>query len=375
MTWYTLNRNRFFSQRLGNASTHSEIAGHWSIDMQKDYVAVAKDNASVLIETLKGMGIPLKRTQALEVVSQLQARTDWNRLQAKLKEFRRDPVVTPQSATAFDACFVVARPGEGKTETLKTLYEIECIDNKRLPILVCMAGGVHTYRMERDLSRKIARSSRLTIQYDRDGILSSEIFDKSAYIPEPETGLLINFVSSVRGERVGAGLALAQFLDQIKSYLPSHLVETKLGSLLIDEFHQIAENECNELFQAINKYVGTHSQSFNRLVVATQVGVSQSLVENLALKKTVFVSSEIKSHFVLRDTVMEHVRLQRESDKSVWKSESFEDNLAVGDVFAMSLDIASRGIKDFRENGDSRHWRLTGVTPRWLNDLRLSLIA
>lgn len=343
--------------------------------MKKDYVTVAKDNASVLIETLKGMGIPLKRTQALEIVSQLQARTDWNRLQAKLKEFRREPVSKPQSAMAFDACFVVARPGEGKTETLKTLYEIECIDNQRLPILVCMAGGVHTYKMQRDLSRKMTRSTRLTIQYDQDGILSCETYERTSHIADPGTGLLVNFVSSVRGERKGAGQALAQFLDQIKNYLPSHLDEAKLGSLLIDEFHQIAENECDELFQSVNQYVTTHSQSFNRLVVATQVGVSQAIVQNLALKKAIFASSEIRNQFALRDVNLKHVPfMQRERHGFLWKSESFEDYRAVSDVFAVSMDIANAGPKDLRENGDSRHAHLTGLTPRWLNDLRLSLI-
>lgn len=343
--------------------------------MQKDYVAVAKDNASVLIETLKGMGIPLKRTQALEIVSQLQARTDWNRLQAKLKEFRREPIPKVHSATAFDACFVVGRPGEGKTETLKTLFEIECIEGQRTPILVCMAGSAHTYKMQRDSTKKIRRSARLTVQYDQDGILSCELFDKNASIFDAATGLLINFVSSVRGQRAGAGLALAQFLDQIRSFLPSHLLESRLGSLLIDEFHQIVESECDELFQSISQFVSAHSQSFHRMVIATQVGLSEHLVKNLVLRKTLLISSEMKSHPFIVDATTKYVSpTQRQLNGGAWKSESFDDLRVVADLFSMSLEITSLGIKDFRGDEDPRYWRTTGVTPRWLNDLRVSLI-
>jgi hypothetical protein len=240
--------------------------------MQDDHIKAVKTHASILIDSLKPHGVALKKTEALEIISKLQGRLDWNRLRAKLQTQAPAKPPVNQAGQLVDAMFIVAGRGRKKTEILKNLFELECAEGETAPIMISIAGSAHTLRLEADVF--FSRTPRVTVTYDSAGILKVEWGDHCN-----GKGLLVNLISAVKGSRVGAGYALSQLLTCHRVNLRSG-IGVKFGSLL-DQITD--EQELLEAAGAIGDYAQSHSDTFRRLVVTSEVEVPKKCQKSFGM--------------------------------------------------------------------------------------------
>jgi hypothetical protein len=365
MTLYTLQSNSVFCQRLGNASTHDEIAGAGSFRMQNDSVSVVKTHASILIESLKDLGITIKKTQALEIMSKLENRTDWNRLRARLKNLDEPQAKKPAKRNKLDCMVLLAPANARKTEALKALFELEYKDNETCPVMICMSGDGHTLGNGRD--HYIYRHTRITVTYDEFGIVGdAEI--KGASV-KGNYGLIVNLVSKHKGQRVGAGLALSQFLKSFSTAVAPEL-EKQVGTLMVDGFEQIDLTERDGVFSQISAFCEQNQESVRRVVMSSREVISSSNASNLNMS----VSYIVKNIQLYPE--LEGKKNCKELASSFhsfyhWKSSSLSDPLIVEDMFWLMVD---RDGEYLPKEMDSRISILPGRSS-WFMDFRSSLIS
>lgn len=243
--------------------------------MQNPDIAVVKTHASILVESLKTHGVKLKRTQALEVMAQLENRTDWNRLQAKLKNPAQPRTRLKPTKDSPDAIFVVSHARTGKTEILKTMFELECADGATSPVLISVSGNGHTFGTEIDPF--FSDMERLDVWYDSNGMVESKERSYSSVVSRRGRGLLINLIPCFKGSRAGAGNAIAQVLMSHEDQFPYYL-RNRIGTLMIDNLHEIDEAERPLVYSEIHKFAtGQNAATFRRFLATSHGVVDESL--------------------------------------------------------------------------------------------------
>ena len=344
--------------------------------MQDDDIKVVKNHASILIESLKPYGVVLKKSQALEVMSKLENRTDWNRLRVKLQNLAKPKKSSRPTGTTKDAVFIVGGVRTDKTEILKTLFELESLDGATAPVLFSVSGSGHTFGSKPDEFFRM--SERLTVTYDCNGVIGTQ---EQSYRPFQSVlgskGLLVNFVSSIKGSRVGVGFAIAQILKDHKEMLPFYCRD-KVGSLLIDDFHQIAEDELIEVTAAIRGFAEIQESTFIRMVATSTRGLEKSLHCQLDMNlKHLKISGTKQPIAVSPETLSilpEHEK-RVEKGTIACRAESLLDAGIIPDVawWVRYLEYHGNVYIPARNNGESRATRVPGYS-LWFRDLRASLI-
>lgn len=324
--------------------------------MKNDLIVAAKSHASILTEHLSRFGIKIKRTQALEVIANLHAQTDWNRFSAKLADAK--PTQTDSSTITKGPLltqFVLGRPGAGKTEVLKTVLTLEEKEAYSRPILICLSGSAHTYK--NGLDRLLPKVSRWDVAYDEDGMTGSNFNNVHA------SAFLINFKPSVTGSRKGLRLAfeqfMAQFFDEVKHF--------KIGSLMIDEFSCLPPEDESLVLSSAAHFCGRLDRPVRQLLIASQVMALDALsVPGLDVRH---IAESFSDHY--NSSVPTTYVAARGQD---WKAQSIDDPCLVTDIFIE--------IQDEIEACRSRHWvnertnRLSYIKGNalWFRDFRNSLI-
>lgn len=343
--------------------------------MQDDDIKVVKTHASILIESLKPHGIVLKRSQALEVMSKLENRTDWNRLRVKLLNLANSKKPSRPTEATKDAVFIVGGARTDKTEILKTLFELESLECATAPILISVSGSGHTFGSQSD--EFFLKSERLTITYDQNGVIDAEEQNYRIFLREAASkGLLVNFVSSKKGSRAGVGFAIAQVLKDHHAKFP-YYCKGKIGSLLIDDFHQIGKEELIEVTAAI-RGLAKDQETFIRLVATSNCGLDKPLQAQLDMNLRHLMSpgarilGEVSTSTI---SVLPNHENRVERGELACRAESLADAGIVADVawWVRYLEYHSGIILPTRDNGESRAARVPGNS-LWFRDLRASLI-
>lgn len=343
--------------------------------MQDDDIKVVKTHAAILIESLKSHGVVLKKSQALEVISKLENRTDWNRLRVKLQNLARPKKPSRPTEMTKDAVFIVGGSRTDKTEILKTLFELEALECATTPILLSVGGSGHTFGSQSD--DFFCKSERLTISYDRNGVIGSEELNYRSYLKNAVSkGLLVNFVSSIKGSRIGVGFAIAQVLKDHQAMLPFYCRD-KVGSLLIDDFHQIGQEELIEVIDAIRGFAESQA-SFIRFVATSNHGLAKAMQGQLDMKLTHLISPRTR---ITTDVSVGTVSVLPDHEKRAERgdiaciAESLADARIVADVsfWVRYLEHHGNFYIPARNNGESRVTRIPGDS-LWFRDLRASLI-
>jgi hypothetical protein len=333
----------------------------------QDDIKVVKNHASILIDSLKPHGVTLKKTEALEIISKLQGRLDWNRLRVKLKT--PAPAKSPANpeATLPDAMLIIGR-GKEKTEILKTLFELECAEGVTAPIMVSIAGSGYTFGLEAD--GFFSRLPRITVTYDGAGIVSVNGSDHCK-----GKGLLINLTSSVKGSRAGAGYALSQLFNCHRTDLKAG-IGLPLGSLLIDDLHQITDDlEFFEAAGAIREYAQSNSDTFRRLVATSEVDTPKKRQSFFGMNFFYPVKWEQAKPASANSEQIMWVPRVKSSDLDLFpcESTSLSDRSIVADICGWIWYLQARFGEIGVGNRVSRAARVPGKS-LWFSDLRASLI-
>jgi hypothetical protein len=335
--------------------------------MQDDHIKAVKTHAAILIETLKPHGVALKKTEAIEIISQLQSRLDWNRLRAKLKTPVAAKPQANQEATLPDAMLVVGR-GMEKSEILKTLFELECAEGVTAPILVSIAGKGHTHGLGADIF--FSRLPRITVSYDGSGIVSVNGSDHCN-----GKGLLVNLTCSVKGSRAGAGYALSQLFNCHSSSLKEG-IGLPLGSLLIDDLDQITDDlEFFEAAGAIREYAQSKSDTFRRLVATLEAGAPKNRQSCFGMN--FFYPVKLEQGVPEFANPKQIIRVPKVVSSNLdifpFESDSLSDRSIVADICGWIWYLNSRYGDIGVGKGVSRAASVPGRS-LWFSDLRASLI-
>lgn len=329
--------------------------------MQNELVGAVKSHATILIEHLKRYGITIKRTQALEVISNLQAQTDWNRVRARLCD---DPIQQksaepslPLGLDRIQTCAVVARPRSGKTEVLKTIACLESADRSALPVFICLSGGGHIN--DGNYDQRIPAFSRWCIHYDSNGIVNIEKPTGGFNL-----GVMINFQSRVRGDRSGLKEA---FLEFFKLH-SARLSEYRIGSVLIDEFSRLSPSDEIEVLEAAARFCLELTPSARRLIIACQVPLQNREIRGVDLSYVTEI--DYPGHFPGQIPTAVAPSNSYEDFPPDWDSESISDHRIVVDILAQV-----RHAIFWRRNDGSSRSRLHHVRgdSLWFRDFRNSL--
>ncbi|WP_274644853.1 glyoxalase superfamily protein [Pseudomonas serbica] len=325
--------------------------------MQNDYVVVAKSHANLLVESLKKQGITLKKAQALEIISSLHNRTDWNRLQSKLKGLSKPGSNTkPTTINTYDAFLIDGYSSKGvPLETLRSLFELECADGETSPVMIAVAGDGHTYNGRID--DYFNSRERLTITYDADGVV--EIFH-SGY---SKSGLLINLVPEKRGARHGAGLALAQFLNNT-GHKYSLDFRQRIGTLMISDFGQFEEVELDGIFAAINGFALRKVNTFRRFIATTHNYKIMDYLNSIGMNA---------QRISYQDPAYQPSSMDTSYHFQFVRATSLEDRTIVTDTLNWLKTIAMSSLEDRFGSGESRAKKIPGNS-LWFRDLRASLL-
>jgi hypothetical protein len=333
--------------------------------MQNEYVAAVKSHASILIDHLAKYGIKLKKTQALEVISNLQNQRDWNRVRAKLcgNDIAGKELLTPAIKPEFQSFSLIGCMGTGKTEAMKTLFNLEQADGASFPIYVCLSGGAHIYGHAVD---EQLHAARWTVSFSASG---------SVDVKQPSVSMLhgkaqiVNFVGERRGSRIGLGAAFKNFFEQQGEALARHAV----GSLFVDEFHGLDSDDEKTIIQAVHVFSDALSHPIRRLVIASQTPFSHgTMLHHPEFKH--LVEARYTSH-VAQDfahtSVGDGFYSQGLYQESNWESQSMDDPRIVEDVFrTVTGHIHTDPV---RKSDESRMKHVLGQS-LWFRDLRNSLI-
>ncbi|WP_338923713.1 glyoxalase superfamily protein (plasmid) [Pseudomonas silesiensis] len=326
--------------------------------MQNEHIAAAKNLATNLIEILAAQGIDLKRTQALEVVSKLQDHTDWNRLSAKLKGRGKQGKSRETAAFAL-----ISRPGYGKTETIRALFELECADGETCPLLIDV-GGCGTLA---DLVGKdpfmVARD-RIKLFYDNTGIVHVEKTYTDLCREPVGRGLVVDLwpLGNYHELRKFSGVALAQFLDNPAKYVREPLLK-RIGTVFLDEYHRLEDQDV-ACCEAMGRFIKGLT-NLRRVVIGTQLVLTPEATEAIGLP---FCHLIPEPELVFRQHKWPWVYRALPKDLP-WESESLDDHRVVSDLLMKSFGITNSKSPRTHPIGASRLGRLPGHVT-WFKQLR-----
>jgi hypothetical protein len=258
--------------------------------------------------------------------------------------------------------------GKEKTEILKTLFELECAEGVTAPIMVSIAGSGHTFGLEAD--GFFSRLPRITVTYDGAGIVNLNGSDHCN-----GKGLLVNLTSSVKGSRAGVGYALNQLFNCHRTDLKAG-IGLPLGSLLIDDLHQITDDfEFFEAAGAIREYAQSNSDTFRRLVATSEVDISKNRQSFFGMNFFFPVKLEQAKPVSANSEQTILVQGAKSSDLDLFpcESTSLADRSIVADICGWIWYLEARFGKIGVGNGISRAARFPGHS-LWYSDLRASLI-
>lgn len=347
--------------------------------MQNEYVSAVKTHASALVEHLNRYGIKLKKTQAIEVIANLQGQTNWNRVRAKLNgvEEVRTPEL-PVGNKPLRATMLLGRPCIGKTEALKTIFELEKADSQSNPLFLCLSGSAHVYQNERDTISQ--NTNNFDVYYSSAGIEKT-----ASRIRLENAPIMINMVSSVRGSRYGLKHAVISFLIQNKEIFQN----VRIGSVLIDELHCLQVDEEREIIETLAWFSATLSKPIRQLVMASQVMPSlKAVVPGVELKLLVDSRFTPTNKWTFDGKfAFPHERVgqvfQRDGHgagvwadpRLPWKSQSIDDEALIKDIFnsVMMAMIDEVSCARPRANGATRLQYVLGES-LWFRDLRAELL-
>ncbi|AYG47898.1 hypothetical protein DV532_26815 (plasmid) [Pseudomonas sp. Leaf58] len=347
--------------------------------MQNEYVSAVKTHASVLVEHLNRYGIKLKKTQAIEVIANLQGQTDWNRVRAKLTGVEKKLMPElPAGAKPLRAMILLGRPGIGKTEALKTIVELEQADSQTNSLFICLSGSAHVYLDEQDSISY--HSNNFDVHYSSTGIIKT-----TGRLRLPNKPILINMISDERGSRHGLKQSLISFLIQNKELFQS----VRIGSVLIDELHCLQAEEEREIIETVAWFSATLPRPIRQLVMVSQVIPSfKTAPAGVDLK--LLVDSQFPLAMDWKPN--ENLSFPHESVGQVytrpldgmgywehphlpWRSQSIDDEFLVKDIFnAVILAlIEEKSERRIRVNGTTRLRYVLGESI-WFRDLRADLL-
>lgn len=339
--------------------------------MQNDSVSVVKTHASILIESLKEQGITIKKTQALEIMSRLENRTDWNRLRARLKNLDDPKEKKLAKKTELFDCFVLLAPGgSSKTEGLKALFELECADGATSPVMICMSGDGHTLGNEKDINLDYCDS--IVLKYDEFGIIEECQGPWKERFRQPHNGWIVNMVSTKKGSRVGAGLAVSQFLKAFPDALDK-VPKQRVGTVMIDGFEQIKHEEASAVCRSIRQFFGRSDEAFRRLLVSSRRLMTKENAKDLEMQIKHLSPATQPYQWDTEGVSVENLAEITFHRRYGWKSESLSDPLVVADMYWLMLSMEGKMYNEERENGQSRISRILGDSS-WFTDLRTSLV-
>ncbi|MBI6882317.1 glyoxalase superfamily protein [Pseudomonas putida] len=338
--------------------------------MQKDDVSVVKSHASILTERLKKMGIQIKRTKALELVSELHDQSDWNRLQAKLKKSQPKKPRASTAAAQCDAFFVVGPQLSGRTEALKTLFELECAEGHTSPVFISISGDAQVYKGEVD--RFVSQRSVMTINYDSNGVKDFNP-DKSFGHTVERPGVLFNMVPVRKGDRTGVGHAIAQLFTSLSGYLPYHLRDN-VGSVLVDGIHEAPEAEQELIYAGLAEMAKSFKKTFRRAVFTSDVPAAAYVRDQLGMVVFNMIHEDLCE---ANEEAAGFWPVQSSKKPHKWASESLADREVIADIVWWSFRNAQIYHDEWgepgRANGSSRVIPLPGRS-FWYKDLRAALI-
>jgi hypothetical protein len=335
--------------------------------MQNEHISAVKNLATTLTKALDGQGIKLKHTQALEIVSKLQNHTDWNRLNAKLRG--KDSIHPP--ATNLAAFGLVAPCGYGKSEVMRALFEIECVDGATCPLYICITGCAHQSggRIWGN-DDFLAKKDRLTVIYSRSGIVSVKSDLTAPCRAGTGKGVLVNFRPQddvFLGDGVIA--AFVQMLENLEHYLPKN-ISGRIGTVFVDEFHrfEMDAGASDVAMQALGSYL-RRMPSARRLVIASQIAVVSSAIPLLGIPFS-YVLEPGRLKWLSND--MNDVQKIDQTLANIrWTSKSIDDHAIVHDLFWQSVNTVRYRLY-YHQNGDSRLNRLPD-TMLWYRDLKKAI--
>lgn len=334
--------------------------------MQNDSVSVVKTHASILIESLKEQGITIKKTQALEIMSRLENRTDWNRLRARLKNLDEPKAKKPAKKSLLDCMIIHGPAGTQKTETLKALFELEFKDKETCPVMICMSGDGHT--LGNDIDHFLHGHARINVFYDEFGISGSLGLKHSPYAHS--RGLIINLVSSVKGRRAGVGLATSQFLKAYDDSAKMISNDQDVGTLMIDGFEQIPDSETEEVASQVNLFCEQKHETVRRVVISSRKKLTKSTLSKLDMN---ILYLRVWTGF---DDCYDHKHRELNRCATMegydWRSEGIADPLIVEDMYWLMYYRFCLFPKQRDENS-----RISNIPGRssWFMDFKSSLIS
>lgn len=296
-----------------------------SFRIQNDDVLVFKNHASILTARLQKMGIQVKHTQALELVSELHDQSDWNRLQDKLKKSQPKKSRASSAAMQSDAFFIAGPQGSGRTEALKTLFELECAEGHTSPVFISISGDGQIYRGEVD--RFISSFAVMTDSYDSDGIEGlnpDRIFNYSTQQP----GILFNMVPVKKGDRSGVGLSMAQLFKSFSTYLQIHL-RNDLGSVLVDGISEVPEAERRQLYTSLAEMATVFKKTFRRAVFTSNVPAAAQVRDELGMTLFNLIHADLCK---ANGEAAGFCPAQAIRDSHNWASQSLADREVVADI-------------------------------------------
>lgn len=338
--------------------------------MQNDDVSAVKNHASILAERLKTMGIQIKRTQALELVSELHDQSDWNRLQAKLKKPQTKKSRASKAENQRDVFFIVGSQGSGRTEALKTLFELECAEGCTSPMFISISGDAQIYKGEVD--RFVSQRLVVTINYDSKGITDLSYDQCYGYTVE-RPGVLFNMVSVRKGDRAGVGQAISQLFSRLHGTLPGHLRES-VGSILVDGIYEAPEVEQEAIFLSLAEMAESFKKTFRRAVFTTDVPAKAHVRDQIGMTLFNVIHSDLCE---VNEDAVGFWPLSESRGPHKWSSQSLADRQVIADVSWWSFRNACIYCDEWgepgRANGSSRVIPLPGKS-FWYKDLRAAVI-
>jgi hypothetical protein len=329
--------------------------------MQNEHTSSVKKLAKKLIESLQGQGIELKNTQALEIISKLQNGSDWNRLSAKL----RGNTLSPGKPKNLAALVMVAPPGYGKSEAMRTLFEIECIDGATCPLYISLTGFAHisgNRPSERDAF--LTQKDLLTVVYDRSGIVSVNAVLTTPCRVGTGKGVLVNLVANDRiKSEEGIAVTLVQLLERLEQYLPGSIAN-QIGSVLIDDYEMYEPKHVDAALKAIGAFL-QRLPTARRLVISSQIALPTSSLSSLGFPL----------HYVVSPSSIDWYSndVSKVLKDQSWSSTSINDHAIVSDLYWQSVNTVFHRLSYlYHQNGQSRLHRLPSASP-WFKDLKKAL--
>lgn len=319
----------------------------------RNNIAVVKDLATNLIDQLKRQGIAIKRTGALEVISQLQNHTDWNRYRAKLTSENRP---RQMQKACVKTKVLLGRPGTGKTEALKTILSLESAEGSSHSLYFCFSGCGLWYHHEKDkfLPKKV---NYWKVLYNRFGL--REVIHPEVLVDAPH---IVDMRPTETRMQEGLQEAFKSFMTRYQSDLSS----VRIGSILVDEFFRLGRDHEKQFFEVISDFCAVQKFPVRCMVISTQCELDDYSAIDTDRDPLNYVCEQYMSK---RQPYAPAEFMPIGGDKN-WRSTSLDDENLLYDIFsAVTGAIARKTKRGERENPDLGRFSYFVNGPAWARAL------